>query len=94
MQDTPKRADSPAPDDGGRGGDDGVSAGTFAGLGVQFAASILIFLYGGRWLDGKIGTAPYLLIVGAFVGAGLGFFAMYRRLTAADRAADAGRRRK
>ena len=94
MQDTPTRADKPAKDNGGGRGNQGVSAGAFAGLGVQFAASILIFLYGGRWLDGKLGTAPYLLMVGAFAGAALGFFVMYRRLTAADRGADGERRRK
>jgi ATP synthase protein I len=93
MQDTPKRDDKAATDSGGTARGGAVSVGAFAGLGVQFAASILIFLYAGRWLDGKLGTAPYLLMAGAFVGAGLGFYAMYRRLTAADRAADQERRR-
>jgi F0F1-type ATP synthase assembly protein I len=53
----------------------------FAGLGFQFAAAIIVFLYLGKWLDAKFGTAPWLLLVGVFVGAGGGFYAMYRKLT-------------
>ena len=53
----------------------------FAGLGIQFVVAILLFLYLGKWLDGKLGTAPWLLILGVFVGAGGGFYSMYRKLT-------------
>ena len=53
----------------------------FAGLGFQFVAAILLFLYLGKWLDAKFGTAPYLLILGTFVGAAGGFYSMYRKLT-------------
>jgi len=53
----------------------------FAGLGFQFVAAILLFLYLGKWLDAKLGTAPWLLILGVFVGAGGGFYSMYRNLT-------------
>lgn len=56
------------------------SAGEYAGLGLQFAASILVFLYGGQWLDRKLGTAPWCMIVGVFVGAALAFYSMYRKL--------------
>jgi F0F1-type ATP synthase assembly protein I len=51
-----------------------------AGIGFQFAAAILLFLYAGKWLDGKLGTAPLFLILGVFVGAGAGFYSMYRKL--------------
>jgi len=44
--------------------------------------SILLFVYVGRWLDGKFGTTPWLLVLGAFVGAFAGFYSMYRALTA------------
>lgn len=57
----------------------------FAGLGMQLALSILIFLYLGRWLDGKFGTAPVLLIVGVFVGAAAGFYAMIKALSGGGR---------
>lgn len=55
------------------------------GVGLQFAASILLFLFLGMWLDGKLGTAPWLLIVGVFVGGSAGFWSMYRRLVVEPR---------
>jgi Putative F0F1-ATPase subunit (ATPase_gene1). len=61
------------------------SAASFAGLGIQLAVSILLFLYVGQWLDKKFGTDPLLLILGVFTGAGLGFYNMYHVLTAAQR---------
>lgn len=56
------------------------SAGEVMGVGLQFAASILIFLFVGRWLDSRLGTAPWLLMLGVFFGAAGGFFSIYRRL--------------
>ncbi len=61
------------------------SPASFAGLGIQLAISILLFLYLGQWLDGKFGTDPLLLIVGVFVGAAVGIYNMYHVLTAAQR---------
>lgn len=67
-----------------------ASAASVAGLGIQLAVSILLFLYLGQWLDKKLGTAPWLLIAGVFVGAGIGFYNLYHVLTAGQR--DQGRR--
>ncbi|HEX6534481.1 MAG TPA: AtpZ/AtpI family protein [Gemmatimonadaceae bacterium] len=64
-----------------------MSASQFAGLGFQLAASIFLFLYLGKWVDGKLGTAPAFLIVGVFVGAAAGFYAMIRALRSAPRQA-------
>jgi ATP synthase protein I len=55
-------------------------AARFAGVGVQFAGAIVIFFFAGRWLDGRLGTEPLFLILGVFVGAGAGFYSMYRQL--------------
>lgn len=63
------------------------SAASFAGLGIQLAISILLFLYLGQWLDKKFGTGPLLLICGVFAGAALGIYNMYHVLTAAQRRA-------
>lgn len=68
---------------GTRGG--AFSASEFAGIGFQLAASILVFLFIGNWLDGRLGTSPVLLIAGVFVGAGGALYSMYRRLVAAQR---------
>jgi F0F1-type ATP synthase assembly protein I len=47
---------------------------------MQFALTILVFAFGGIWLDKKLGTSPWLLLLMVFGGAGLGFWSMYRRL--------------
>jgi F0F1-type ATP synthase assembly protein I len=62
----------------------GASGAELAGAGFQFAAAVLLCLFGGRWLDARLATGPWLLIVGTFVGAAVGFFAMYRTLTGAQ----------
>ena len=67
------------------GGASGPSPATFAGAGVQFVVSILLFLYLGKWLDGKLGTAPWLLMAGVFVGAAAGFYSFYVKIMAASR---------
>lgn len=77
---------------GGKGADEGPSVSEFAGVGLQFAVSILAFLYLGQWLDRKLGTTPWLLIVGVFTGAGAGFYSMYRKLMAANAREDAARK--
>ena len=65
--------------------DEGVSAAEFAGVGVQFALAIVLFLFVGQWLDRRLGTAPVFVSLGVFAGAGGGFYSMYRKLTAAQR---------
>lgn len=60
-------------------------AGEFMGVGLQFAGAILLFLFLGRWLDARLGTGPWLLLLGVFVGAGAGFYALYRQLVITPR---------
>ena len=79
---------------GGKGAKDGPSAAQFAGVGLQFALSILVFLYAGQWLDRKLGTAPWLLLVGVFVGGAGSFYSMYRKLMAAQARDEAIRKAK
>ena len=52
----------------------------YAGIGIQFAVAIVLFLYAGQWLDRKFGTSPIFLILGVFLGAGAAFYNMYRKL--------------
>src|SRR6476620_6125392 len=74
---------------GGKGAGGGPSVAEFAGVGLQFAVSILVFVFLGQWLDRKLGTAPWMLMLGVFLGAGASFYSMYRKLTAAGERADA-----
>lgn len=56
-----------------------------AGMGVQFLVAILLFLFLGKWLDARLGTSPWLLILGVFCGAGASMVAMYRRVFPPDK---------
>lgn len=46
----------------------GADYARYAGLGLQFAATIALFALGGWWLDGWLGSSPWLLILGVFTG--------------------------
>jgi ATP synthase protein I len=75
------------------GGDSGLrGAGKYAGLGMQFAAAIIVFLLLGQWADRRLGTDPLFLYVGVFTGAGAAFYSMYRGLMADQRRDEAARR--
>lgn len=51
-----------------------------AGVGLQFAATIGVFALLGWWLDRKLGTSPWLLVVGVFAGFAGGLFSMVSRV--------------
>lgn len=70
---------------------DELSISSFVGVGLQFAIGIVLFLYLGKWVDSRLGTAPAFLIVGVFLGAGLSFYNLYRKISAAQKADDARR---
>jgi ATP synthase protein I len=55
-------------------------AGRYMGVGLAFAASILLFFFLGTWLDRRLGTDPWLMIAGVAVGLVAGFWSMYRQL--------------
>ena len=77
---------------GGKSAGGGPSVAEFAAVGLQFAVSILVFVFVGQWLDRKLGTAPWLLMLGVFLGAGASFYSMYRKLMAAQAREDAARK--
>lgn len=84
-----------APGVGGQGsspGNEGPGAGAYAGFGMQFVVALLLFLYLGQWVDRRLGTSPVFLLIGIFVGAGGSFYAMYRKLMAAQARDDEARR--
>jgi len=71
----------------------GLSAADFAGVGMQFALAIIVFLFAGQWLDNRLGTNGLFTIAGVFVGGGAAFYNMYRKITAAQRRDDEDRKR-
>jgi ATP synthase protein I len=72
--------------------DGGTSPSEFAGLGLQFVIAILGGLYAGQWLDRKLGSAPWFLLIGVFSGAGLSFYSMYHKLMKAQAREDAAKK--
>ncbi|HET7231447.1 MAG TPA: AtpZ/AtpI family protein [Longimicrobium sp.] len=55
-------------------------AGQYASVGLQFGLGILVFTFAGRWLDGRLGTSPWLLLAGVMLGFGLSAAWIYRQL--------------
>lgn len=41
-------------------------------IGFNFASSLLVGYYGGNWLDSKLGTTPWLMVVGILLGVAAG----------------------
>jgi hypothetical protein len=66
----------------------GPSVSEFAGVGLQFAATIVVFMFAGIWLDKTLHSSPWAVIVCVFGGASAGFYSIYRKLMAAQRRAD------
>ena len=60
----------------------------YAGLGVQLAASLVVFVLVGQWADRKLGTNGLITIVAAFLGFGGTMYSLIRSLNRKD---DGGR---
>lgn len=52
--------------------------GPYLGLGAELVAPVLFCMGVGWWLDGRFETAPVLMLIGAFVGVGVGFWSFFR----------------
>ena len=55
--------------------------GQISGVGFTLVAYVLVFTGIGYGLDRLLGTEPWLMVVGVFVGGGIGFYSMIRTLT-------------
>ena len=85
-----KRDDLLASARGGKGlgfTDKGVDP-RLMGLGLQFVVAILLSLYAGMWLDSRLHTGPWLMLIGALLGASAGFYSMFRVLMSEDKRMD------
>ena len=73
------------PSDGPGGGDDAVTsyrkAQPYIDASWQLAGSVGLGTLLGWWLDKKLGTGPWLLVGGALLGIGIGFYAFFKALT-------------
>jgi F0F1-type ATP synthase assembly protein I len=64
----------------GRGISTAAELGRYAGLGLTFAATVLLFGAAGWWLDRRLSTSPWILVSALFLGAGLAFYSLLRRV--------------
>lgn len=88
-----ERERSPRPPTGGGAARPaGTSGLVYAGLGVQFAVTLVLASFLGSWLDRRFGTQPVLLLACVVLGGGGAFYALYRQLTRAQQRSAAGRK--
>ncbi|GFN22976.1 MAG: AtpZ/AtpI family protein [Thermoanaerobacteraceae bacterium] len=57
-------------------------------LGITMGASIFSGLGLGRWLDRRLGTSPWLMVLGALLGVGLGFYSLVKEIGALENEAE------
>ncbi len=70
-----------SPDPGGRKSPGPMR---YAGLGIQLAASLVVFVLVGQWADRKLGTNGILTIVAAMLGFGGTMYSLIRQLNRRD----------
>jgi len=52
----------------------------FISLGFEMAVPVVLLLLVGRWADARLGTEPWLSLVGALLGIAVGFYSMFKRV--------------
>lgn len=56
--------------------------GQLSTVGMSFVLAIVLGFGGGYWLDGRLGTSPWLAFLGFFLGLAAGVLNVYRVLKA------------
>ena len=56
----------------------------YAGLGVQLAVSLLVFVLAGQWADRRLGTGGVITVAAAFLGFGGTMYWLIRQLNRKD----------
>ncbi|HSV96316.1 MAG TPA: AtpZ/AtpI family protein [Spirochaetota bacterium] len=57
----------------------------YSTIGLQLAGMVLVFVYGGHWLDERYSTSPGFLVVGTVLGLSIGFYSLIKELGAIDK---------
>jgi ATP synthase protein I len=52
--------------------------GSWGTLGLEIVLSVGIGFFGGRWIDGRFGTTPWISVLGFFFGCGAAAKAIHR----------------
>lgn len=53
-------------------------AGPYMGLGIEFATTIILCFLAGNWIDGKLGSTPYVALVLFLLGTGAAILNLIR----------------
>jgi F0F1-type ATP synthase assembly protein I len=61
------------------------SGAEFAGIGLQLGLTIVVFVFAGVWLDNRLHSSPWFVLICTFAGAFGGFYSIYRRVMASQR---------
>jgi len=56
----------------------------YSTIGLQLAATIFVFVYGGYWLDGRVNSEPWFLLLGTAIGLTVGFVNLFKELKSVD----------
>jgi ATP synthase protein I len=75
---------NPLPDEERRAEKSG--AGT-AGVGLQFAITVVLCAFIGNWIDKKAGSAPWGVVLGGAIGFAAGLYALIKAAKSEDRRA-------
>ena len=55
-------------------------------VGLEMGIAVILGLFFGRWLDGELGTEPWMMILFVIFGFAAGFKGIFRVLRESDRA--------
>ena len=47
--------------------------------GLELVVGVLLGLYVGKWVDGKLGSQPWFLLAGVFIGFSVGIYQVIRK---------------
>jgi ATP synthase protein I len=76
------RAEAPMADgsrkDPDKGGDDDVNWGRYLGYGLQMLVGVLLGLFGGQWVDRKLHSEPWGLLIGVTLGLTSGMYLLIK----------------
>ncbi|MFA6598998.1 MAG: AtpZ/AtpI family protein [Ignavibacteriaceae bacterium] len=67
-------------------------AGPYLGLGVQFAATIVILILAGSWLDGKFNCSPWFTAILGLFGGFAGTYNLIKTATEIGKKQDAAKK--
>jgi F0F1-type ATP synthase assembly protein I len=54
--------------------------GRYRPAGLLLAMTLVAFMFHGIWLDKRLGSSAWFVLICVFVGAGAGFYSIYRKL--------------